>query len=54
VATSGQLEVDQATEDEEFGGLFELALPLGQLEGEFTAELCKPMRDYYLGCPNSQ
>jgi hypothetical protein len=53
-ASSGKLEVDQATVDEEFGGTFELVLPRGQLEGAFTAEFCEPMRDYYLGCPNSQ
>lgn len=53
-ATAGTLEVDQSTEDKEFGGIFNLTLPLGQVQGEFTAEFCKPMRDYYLGCPNSQ
>jgi hypothetical protein len=53
-ASSGQLEVDQSEDEKEFGGIFNLTLPQGQLQGEFTAEFCQPMRDYYLGCPNSQ
>jgi hypothetical protein len=53
-ASSGQLEVDQSEDEKEFGGIFNLTLPQGQLQGEFTAEFCKPMRDYYLGCPDSQ
>ena len=53
-ASSGQLEVDQSEDEKEFGGTFDLVLPQGQLKGEFTADFCKPMRDYYLGCPDSQ
>jgi hypothetical protein len=53
-ASSGQLEVDQSEDEKEFGGTFDLVLPQGQLQGEFTAGFCKPMRDYYLGCPDSQ
>jgi hypothetical protein len=54
IASAGRLDVDQAKPDEELGGTFELTLPRGQLQGEFTAEFCKPMRDYYLVCPDSQ
>ncbi len=53
-ASSGQLEVDQSEDEKEFGGTFDLELPQGSLEGAFTAEFCQPMRDYYLGCPDSQ
>ena len=53
-ASSGQLDIDQSEEEKEFGGTFDLALPQGQLKGEFTAGFCKPLRDYYLGCPDSQ
>ncbi|WP_224369011.1 hypothetical protein [Hyalangium versicolor] len=53
-ATSGQLEVDQSEDEKEFGGTFTLALPQGELKGEFTADFCKPMRDYYLGCSVAQ
>lgn len=53
-ASSGQLNVDQAEDEKEFGGTFDLTLPQGQLKGEFTASFCQPMRDYYLGCSNNQ
>jgi hypothetical protein len=53
-ASSGQLDVDQSEDEKEFGGTFSLVLPQGQLEGEFTAGFCQAMRDYYLGCPDSQ
>jgi hypothetical protein len=53
-ASSGQLDVDQSEDEKEFGGVFDLTLPLGQLKGEFTAEFCEPMREYYLGCSNPQ
>ena len=53
-ASSGQLGVDQAEDEEEFGGTFDLTLPEGQLEGAFTADFCEPMREYYLSCANSQ
>lgn len=53
-ATSGRLEVDQAEDEEEFGGTFDVVLPEGRLEGAFTAEFCEPMRDYYQRCPDSQ
>jgi hypothetical protein len=53
-ASGGQLVVDESEADKQFGGTFDLTLPQGQLKGEFTAELCEPMRDYYLGCPDSQ
>lgn len=53
-ASGGRLEVDQSEDEKEFGGTFELVLPQGELSGAFTAEFCEPMRDYYLGCAESQ
>lgn len=53
-ASSGQLDVDESEDEKQFGGTFDLTLPQGELKGEFSADFCKPMRDYYLGCASAQ
>lgn len=49
-ATSGVLKVDEAEADKRFGGTFDLELPKGNLKGAFTAEYCKPLYMWLLGC----